>query len=56
MLKGIIIFALEIFAIIFVFYRVVALGGQDAMLGVALLVAALVCCFRVCPDCDSSQA
>ena len=55
MLKGIIIFALEIFAIIFVFYGVVALGDQDAMLGVALLVAAVVC-FRVCPDCDSSQA
>ena len=56
MLKGTIIFALEIFALIFVFYGVVALGGQDAMIGVALVVAVLACCFRVCPDCDSSQA
>jgi len=36
MLKGIKISELEIFALIFAFYGVVALGGQDAMLGVIL--------------------
>ena len=37
--------AVEIFALIFAFYEVVALGGQYAMLGVALVVAALVVVF-----------
>jgi len=42
MFNGIVIFSLETFALIFAFYGVVALGGQDAILGVVLLVAALV--------------
>jgi drug/metabolite transporter (DMT)-like permease len=42
MLKGIVISGLEIFALIFAFYGVVALGGQDNALGIVLLVAALI--------------
>jgi Zn-dependent protease with chaperone function len=41
-LKGIVIFSLEIFAIIFAFYGVVALGSRNAELGAALMAAALV--------------
>jgi hypothetical protein len=37
-----VIFSLEIFAMIFAFYGVVALGSQDTELGAALMAAALV--------------